>query len=242
MKKPEQASGQDEDQRTRQSKRENGEDEVQKKMKKVKSRQEAREKALKRGAENDAEDKDKKTSKTGRDATEAASSSQAPEAGPSDHREVIQDNLMDPNVAMVPMTIDKRDLENACGEDEPPEKSHKISSICVGLGAADKLGELSAKEYDEDLARMAEEYGAAIKSGSCFVHIRQKQSSNKDLKMLSRLTKGGRFCKVNLSGERMESVITNSKYLAGMLERAGCDSREKIEEELEKETKGRNWE
>ena len=77
---------------------------------------------------------------------------------------------------------DKRDLEAPAEESGTPQKAPKISSICLGIGSADKIGELNARDYDEDLKAMAEEYDAAIKSGGCFVHVRAKQSSNTDLR------------------------------------------------------------
>ena len=52
----------------------------------------------------------------------------------------------------------KRELDDARDDDEAPEKSQKIMSICVGQGAADKLGKLSAKDYEEDLEEMAKGY------------------------------------------------------------------------------------
>ena len=60
--------------------------------------------------------------------------------------------------------------------------------------------------------------------------------------MLSQLTKGGKFKKVNLTGVGMESVVTNSCYLADVLEKANCASKEKVERILEAEVKGANWE
>ena len=114
--------------------------------------------------------------------------------------------------------------------------------MCFGIGSSDKLGELKAEEYDEELRTMADEYKAALDAGGCFVHIRPKHSSNKDLKMLSQLTGKKNFIRVNLEGEKMESVVTNSKYIAEVLKKASCDTREKVEKELEKEIKGESWE
>ena len=63
--------------------------------------------------------------------SEAASSSQAP--------------------AAITGTADKRPLQDKEDEDEMPEKSQKISSVCIGRGAADKIGEVSNdEEYDEE--------------------------------------------------------------------------------------------
>ena len=89
---------------------------------------------------------------------------------------------------------------------------------------------------------MAKKYLAAIESGGCFVHVRAKQSSNRDLRMLSQLTGGGKFKKINLTGAGMESVVTNSAHLAEVLTKANCTSREKVETVLEDEVKGASWE
>ena len=61
------------------------------------------------------------------------------------------------------------------------QKRHKkIMSICVGQGAADKMGKLSAIEYKSDLELMAKEYKDRDAAGECFVHIRSRNSSNRD--------------------------------------------------------------
>lgn len=51
-------------------------------------------------------------------------------------------------------------VETEPGEGEAPEKAQKICSIYVGYGAADKIGDVKAKEYDEDLKAMVQEYRA----------------------------------------------------------------------------------
>ena len=96
----------------------------------------------------------------------------------------------------------------------------RISSICVGQGAADKIGEVKAKEYEEDLKAMVEEYRASDEVGECFVHIRKRHSSNKDLKILSRLTKGAKFHKVNIQWSDSESIVTNSARRASIITEA----------------------
>ena len=60
--------------------------------------------------------------------------------------------------------------------------------------------------------------------------------------MLSQLTGGGKFKKVNLSGAGMESVVTNSGYLVDVLEKANCASKEKVEKIFQDEIKGASWE
>ena len=74
-----------------------------------------------------------------------------------------------------------------------------------------------------------------------FVHIRAKRSSNKDLRMLSRLTQSEQFKRVNIQGAGMDSLITNSVHLAAVLEKAQCTTREGVEQILEDEVKGRSW-
>ena len=85
----------------------------------------------------------------------------------------------------------KGTLAEPCNEDEAPDKAQKILSICVGQGASDKEGEVTAEIYENDLTmtRMAEEYESRNAAGECFVDIRKQHSSNKDLRALSRLPK-----------------------------------------------------
>ena len=66
----------------------------------------------------------------------------------------------------------------------------KFMSICIGEGAADKRGGISADAYAEALREMADEYRERDAAGECFVHIRKQHSSNRDLRALSGLTKG----------------------------------------------------
>ena len=105
---------------------------------------------------------------------------------------------------------------------------------------ADKKGEGPGEEkYEEDLKDMSEQYKIRDEAGDCFVHIRKKHSSNRDLKVLSSLTKGAKFHTVNLHGGEAESVITNSHRLANVIEAAACDSCESLEKTIEKEVRGR---
>ena len=73
---------------------------------------------------------------------------------------------------------DKRELAAPAEESGSPQKTPKISSICLGIGSADKEGEVPAEEQEEEVKAMAEEYLRAIETGGCFVHVRAKQSSN----------------------------------------------------------------
>ena len=78
-----------------------------------------------------------------------ASSSQGPPAGP----------------------VEKRVLSDA-RDDEAPEKLHNKSSVGVGYGASDKIGEVPCqREYEEDPKKFAEEYQVRNSSGECFVHL-----------------------------------------------------------------------
>ena len=110
------------------------------------------------------------------------------------------------------------------GADVVETKTQRIFSICFGIGSDDVTGEINAEDYDEELKEMATKYEAALKAGQCFVHIRAKRSSNKDLRMLSRMTKTQEFKKVNIQGPGIESVITNSAYVAALLEGAQCNT------------------
>ena len=69
----------------------------------------------------------------------------------------------------------------------------------IGALSADKVGECRClKPYEDDLAEMAQEYRVTHAREDCFVHVRKKLSSNRDLKALNDLTKGGKFYTVNL--------------------------------------------
>ena len=57
-----------------------------------------------------------------------------------------------------PIRLGKRQADGSPDEDEAPEKAQKVMSICVGQGAADKIGKLSEIEYKNDLKLMAKEY------------------------------------------------------------------------------------
>ena len=135
----------------------------------------------------------------------------------------------------------KRELGDARDDNEAPEKSQKIMSICVGQGAADKLGRLNAADYKEDLEEMAKEYKARDSAGEYFAHIRSRNSSNRDLRALSGLTQGVRFHRINLQGKFEESIITNSSKLASLIVNSKRRSTEDVVRELEKEVRGDDW-
>ena len=72
-----------------------------------------------------------------------------------------------------------------------PSKAQKISSVCIGFGAADQMGEVpSTQSYESDLVELVKEYEEATIRGENFVHIRKRHSSNRDLKALSEWTRG----------------------------------------------------
>ena len=85
----------------------------------------------------------------------------APEADPAAWTEASSSS-QGPGIA--PMRTEaphkRNTVEAEPDEGEVPEKAQRIFSICVRHGAADKIGEVKAKEYDEDLKAMVEEYRA----------------------------------------------------------------------------------
>ena len=138
---------------------------------------------------------------------------------------------------------DKRELSDKMDETETPEQFQKISSVCIGHGAADKIGEIGDQgEYEEDLRSMAREYQERDEAGEFFVHVRKRYSSNKDLRALNVLTGRDKFYKINLRGGEAESVITNSLHLVEVIREAECESCEDIESAISKRVKGDNWE
>ena len=73
----------------------------------------------------------------------------------------------------------KRAIEDAWDSDEAPEKTQKLNRVCVGLGAADKIGERQNDDYENDLKDMVEEYRTCNEHGGCFVHIRKNSQATK---------------------------------------------------------------
>ena len=71
-----------------------------------------------------------------------------------------------------------------------------ISSVCLGIGSDDITGEVNREQCEEELEDMASAYEKAVKADECFVHIRAKRSSNRDLRTLSRMTGSRQFKKV----------------------------------------------
>ena len=82
-------------------------------------------------------------------------------------------SVVEPGPGCTPEGSEKRTLKDGWDEDEAPEESQRISSVCIGYGAAGKTGEApSQKEHQEDLEKLAEEYAARNPRGELFVHIR----------------------------------------------------------------------
>lgn len=77
---------------------------------------------------------------------------------------------MQPGVAM---GCGKRTLNETRNEDKPPDKAQKILSVCVGQGASDIRGEVSAEIYDDDLGMMPGEHDSSTAAGERFAHIRK---------------------------------------------------------------------
>ena len=215
----------------------------------------AQQASRKRPAEDEADDAGRGDRADWRNFTESSSSNQAPgasqsasgsaavEAVDSQGGDHVISNTVTP--ASVPTGGTKRTQEEHASMEydgaEVEAKTQRISSICLAVASDDITGEVDAASYDEELKEMAAQYKAALEAGQCFVHVRAKRSSNKDLRMLSRLTDSKGFRKVNLHGSDFESVVTNSAYVAALLEEAQCETRENVEIALEKEIKGKNW-
>lgn len=148
-----------------------------------------------------------------------------------------------PNVSVPGVTTSgKRTLDVTWNDDEAPDKAQQILSTCTGQEAADKRGEVRTDVYADDLKTMAREYREQDSLGERFVHIRKWHSSNKDLRALSGLTKGGQRYKVNLGGGEAESILTHSAKLAKIIEVSYCSSTEDVIREMEKEVRGDEWE
>ena len=68
-----------------------------------------------------------------------------------------------------------------------PSKMQKISSVAVGHGAAHKLGEVPyIQSYEEDQVEMIRAYQEQHDEGKHFVHVRKRNSRNRDLQVMQR--------------------------------------------------------
>ena len=94
---------------------------------------------VKRTAEGEADDSERADRRSWENYVEPASSNQAPDSHTAANPIYTQ---------MVPVAH-KRDLEVPSEESESPQKLPNISSICLGIGSAYKIGELNAREYAE---------------------------------------------------------------------------------------------
>ena len=71
-------------------------------------------------------------------------------------------------------------------------------SVVVGRTAAEKKGKVDdLEQYEDELKEMAEAYKESDNAGTAFVHIRDKYSTNRDLRQLQRIVGGGRFFRIN---------------------------------------------
>ena len=71
--------------------------------------------------------------------------------------------------------------------------------------------------------------------------MRSRRSSKRDLRALQEITKGGKFYKVNLRSDSVESVLTNSSRIATLLEEADYRACKDIGKILEEEVKAATW-
>ena len=124
---------------------------------------------------------------------------------------------------------------------EVETKTQRISSIYLSTGRDDVTGEINAEDYDAELRKMEAKYEEVLEAKQCFVHIRAKRSSNKDLRMLSRMMEGAELKRVSIQSPFIDSVVTNSAYVAELLGRARCETKEGVEEPLEEHIKGGQW-
>ena len=80
-----------------------------------------------------------------------------------------------------------------------PNKTQKISSVCIGFGASDKIGESPClKAYEYNLIDLVTGYEERHGQGENFDHVRKLHACNRDLRALRELTKGEQFYTVNL--------------------------------------------
>ena len=76
------------------------------------------------------------------------------------------------------------------------------------------------------------------------MHVRNKHSSNRDLREMRKMTNNKNISKVNLNSTDGESIITNSAQIAALIKSLDCKRCNDVETALEKEVSesvNRTW-
>ena len=116
---------------------------------------------MKGETQEEAERRAKKTAKAG--GVKRTAEDEADDSERAERRNKLDDDSnpalpsTDTSMTQEP-TQDKRELPGPVEESGSPKKNPKTSSICFGIGSADKVGEVTAKEQEDELRAMADEY------------------------------------------------------------------------------------
>ena len=97
---------------------------------------------------------------------------------------------------------------------------------------------------------MVNAYTAQQSEGRRFVHVRKRNSSNRDLRAMQHLMGSSKLYSVKLKigrskatgiGEEAESVVTNSESVAKAIEQANCETSADIDSAVSKEVVKQDW-
>lgn len=86
--------------------------------------------------------------------------------------------------------------------------------------------------------------------GKHFVHVRKRNSSNRDPKAMQGLVGNDKLYSISLRsgsrkmteiGEEAESVVTNSESLAKAIEKANCETCKEVDDAVSEEVRRQNW-
>ena len=88
-----------------------------------------------------------------------------------------------------------------------PANVQNISSVTVGYGLADNTGEiLCMQSYEEDLVEMVNAYTEQQSEGRRFVHVRKRNSINRDLRAMQHLMGSSMLYSVKLKTGRSKAT------------------------------------
>ena len=127
----------------------------------------------------------------------------------------------------------------------------KVSSVAIGHEGPDQMEEAPCLQEDEtDLIEMISAYREQQDKGKRFVHVRNRNSSNRDLKVMQKLMGSEKLYSIGRKagdrrmteiGEYAESVVTNSASPAKAIEMANCETCQEVDDAVSEEVKRQNW-
>ena len=113
------------------------------------------------------------------------------------------------------------------------------------------MGEVPClQEYEANLIEMISAYREQQDKGKRFVHVRKRNYSNRDLKVMQRLMGSEKLYSIGMkAGDRKmteiggyaEPGVMTSASLAKAIEMASCETYQEVDDVVSEEVKRQNW-